>query len=81
MGVNTANPHERVVSYVVFCIVLEVVYTGFSGDRCIYASLLKERRAHLEKHARFGSYNRADFSRFVCSCISLSGPLSLLRES
>jgi hypothetical protein len=26
-----------------------------------------------------GLYDRADLVRFVCSCISLSGPFSLLR--
>jgi hypothetical protein len=51
-----------------------------NGDKHIYIGLLKERHIHIEIHAIFGSYNRENFSKFVCSCISLSGPFSLLWE-
>jgi hypothetical protein len=80
VGFNRAKPQESVELYRVFHIVLEVMYVGLSGDRHIYASLIKERYIHLEKCARFGSYNRSDFAKFVCNCNSLSGPLSSLRE-
>jgi hypothetical protein len=40
----------------------------------------KERHVHLEKHVIPGPYSSIEFSRFFCSCISLSDSLSLLRE-
>jgi hypothetical protein len=53
---------------------------GFSGDRHIHMGLLKERCVHIENRDIFGLYNKECFFRFVCSYISLSGSLSLLRE-
>jgi hypothetical protein len=53
---------------------------GFNGDMHIYVGFLKKGCVHLEKHAISGSYSGSNFVKFVCSCISLSGPLSLLRE-
>jgi hypothetical protein len=63
VGFNIVKPQERVDLYRVCCTVLEVMYAGFGGDRCVY---------------RYGSYIRAYFFRFVCNCISLSGILSFL---
>jgi hypothetical protein len=57
------------------------MYAGFSGDRQIYVGLLKERSVHLEKCARYGSYNIETFYSFVYSFISLNGTLSLLQDS
>jgi hypothetical protein len=37
-------------------------------------------RVHLKKCVVQGSYDIVYFDKFVCSCISLSGPFSLLRE-
>jgi hypothetical protein len=71
------KPHERVVSYGVFCTVLEVMYMGVNGDMRIYIVLLKEIHVQIKMHAKVGSYNRSNFSRFVYNCISLSGTLSL----
>jgi hypothetical protein len=56
------------------------VYVGASGDRRIYANEQKERCVFLKKHVVSGLYSRSNFARFVCSCIIVSGPLSLLRE-
>jgi len=44
--------------YIFFLIVLEVVYVGHNGDRCIYVGFLKERCIHLEMRPRYGSYNK-----------------------
>jgi hypothetical protein len=74
------NPQERVGSYKVCCRVLEFIYKGVSGDMHVYTGLLKEMCVHLGKHAISMPYNRETNSRFVCSCISLSEPLSLLQE-
>jgi hypothetical protein len=46
----------------------------------MYVGLLKESCVHLKKHATQGSYDITYLARFVCSCFSLSGPFSLLRE-
>jgi hypothetical protein len=54
VGFNRAKPHERVAPYVVFHIVLEVMYVGHSGDRCIYVGFLKERHVHLKKNVDLG---------------------------
>jgi hypothetical protein len=88
VGFNRANPQERVEPYGVFCTVHEVVYMGFSGYMFVYMGfsgymfvymgLLKEIHVHLENHAIYGSYNRSNFVRFVCSCIYLSWSLTLL---
>jgi hypothetical protein len=80
VGFSRAKPHERLDPYGFFRTILEVMYTCFDGDRCIYAGLLKKRCIHLEKCVISGLYNRVDFSSFVCSCFSLNGPLSLLWE-
>jgi hypothetical protein len=34
---------------------------------------------YLKNHVVKGLYDKVDLVRFVCSCISLSGPFSLLR--
>jgi hypothetical protein len=80
VGFHRAKPQERVESYGVCHTILEVVYVDFNGYRRVYVGLLKKRHIHLEKYVKSRLYNRADFARFVSSCISLSGPLSLLRE-
>jgi len=80
VGFSRAKPQERVEPYRLFRTILEAVYMGFSGDKCVYAALLKERHVHLEKCVKSGLYNRTEFAKFLCNCISLSGPLSLLRE-
>jgi hypothetical protein len=56
------------------------MYVGASGDTRVYTCVTKGSRLHLEKHVVEGSYAKANCVRFVCSCISLSGPLSELRE-
>jgi hypothetical protein len=80
VGFNKVKPHERVEPYGIFRIVLDVVYVGISGDKLVYAVLLKERHVHHKKHVRSGLYSRSDFVGFVYDFIFVSGPLSLLRE-
>jgi hypothetical protein len=80
VGFSRENPHETVASYISCCIVLEVVYTSVNLDRHVYARVLNERYAHLQNHDISRSYTRSDCVRFVCSYISLSGPLSILQE-
>jgi hypothetical protein len=59
VGFNIKNPQGKVEPYRVCRKFLEVVYMGFNGDMHVYAGLHKEMCVHLEKHARFGLYNRA----------------------
>jgi hypothetical protein len=68
------------VPYRGFRTIFMYVYTGASGDRCVYMGEMKGRHIYLENHIVPRSYNISYFSKFVCSIISLSGSLSLLRE-
>jgi hypothetical protein len=43
------------------------VYTGFSGDKRIYAGLIKESHVHLKKRENLGLYCRPRVAR-VCRC-------------
>jgi hypothetical protein len=80
VGFNRAKPQER-VDHTNFSVQSLRSCTWVSVETGhIYMGFLKERCIHLKNHARYGSYNKKNFARFVCSCISLSGPLSLLRE-
>jgi hypothetical protein len=63
VGFNRVKPWERVKSYRFCCIILQVMYVGFNGDKHTYVSFLKERPVHLKKFSLFGSYNRTDFAR------------------
>jgi hypothetical protein len=56
------------------------MYVGASGDMRVYASVTKGRCVHLKNRVVQGSYSGIDCTRFVCSCMSLNGPLSLLQE-
>jgi hypothetical protein len=56
------------------------VYAGISGNKRIYAGLLKERNVHLKKRVKYQSYNILDFVGFHFSCIFVSGSLSMLHE-
>jgi hypothetical protein len=62
VGFSRAKPQERVKSYKFFHTILEVVYTGFNGDRCIYTSLLKERCIHLKSVLDLGHTIEQTFS-------------------
>jgi hypothetical protein len=46
----------------------------------MYTSRLKANCVHLKKDVVQGPYDIVDLTRFVCNCISLSGPFSLLWE-
>jgi hypothetical protein len=49
VGFSRAKPQERVESYKVFHTVLEVMYMGFSGDRCIYTWVFLRKGMYTSK--------------------------------
>jgi hypothetical protein len=80
MGLNRLKPQERVETYIFLHTVLEIMYMGFNRDMCVCTGLVKGRCIHLKRCVISRSYNKLDISRFVSSCVSLSGPLSVLWE-
>jgi hypothetical protein len=81
VGFSRAKPQERVESYKVFRIVLEVMYMQVSVETGTYTWVCLRKGAYTSKSVPdLGHTTRSNFARFVCSCISLSGPLSLLRS-
>jgi hypothetical protein len=46
----------------------------------MYAGQLKANHVYLKKSVVQGLYDRVYLAKFVCSCISLSGPFYLLQE-
>jgi hypothetical protein len=50
--------NNRVTPYRVFSTIFMHVYVGFSGNKCVYIGLIKERRVHLRESGISGPYNK-----------------------
>jgi hypothetical protein len=81
VGFSQRKPQESVTLYESFPYIVLHTCTWVSVETVMYIHGFSEGKSHTpQKACSSGSYNRSDFARFVCSCISLSGPLSLLRS-
>jgi hypothetical protein len=71
------KPQGSVMSYIELSYKVFHTCMGHSGDSRVHMQGSQEGESCTPRKAcNSGSYNRSDFARFVCSCISLSGPLS-----
>jgi hypothetical protein len=79
VGFSWHKIEESIVSYGSFHIVIFYMYVGGNGDNWICVIMTKGM-VHLKMFVVQGLYNEKYYAIFVCSCISLSGPLSMLKE-